>query len=643
MYVRLVSFFAVLSITACAGAVQHQFEVPSQNVDHVQGLVAQAKKQGLAKHKRWLRLVHYESNFWGGHKSEADGSGFFLDADGKDEPARELAATIRGFYSKVKGDHGNHPLCAFPARFEWLDQVLHFDKARLPEVECEKRDKFFASLNAESVSLVFSSYYLASAASAFGHTFLRINKRDTEGEERSELLDTGINYSATVDTDNAVLYAFKGLVGLFRGSFLQMPYYYKVREYNDYESRDLWSYELNLTEEEVRRVVLHVWELGRTHFDYYYLTENCSYHVLGLLDAAVPRIDLRGELGWPVLPADTLKAVVAHKGLVSGLEFRPSLRRQARERTKSLGPAQNAWLAELKQTPTSPAPAKMPVAEVAATLDAAIDLMDMEHSEELLKNKDTPATNARFELMARRAELGLVSAPLKKSFPALEAPHRAHRSRRLGLGSGLRDQDPFLAVHFRLALHDLADETTGLPKLSQIQFLPTEARYLPVTSEFRFERFSLTNIINLMPLRRYERKLSWIVDVGGRRIRDKDCDDCFAGAFEFATGYTLATKSESVATWLMADVEAMARPGLDVLGPLRFGLGARAGFRFALHDKLISLSQAKALWYAKSDQTLGFEASNTLRWFYMRNLALNIDVKYRTDGLEAGLSTFLYY
>ena len=25
-----------------------------------------------------------------------------------------------------------------------------------------------------------------------------------------------------------------------------MPYYYKVREYNDYESRDLWEYELEL-------------------------------------------------------------------------------------------------------------------------------------------------------------------------------------------------------------------------------------------------------------------------------------------------------------------------------------------------------------------------------------------------------------
>src|SRR5690606_26093360 len=122
----------------------------------------------------------------------------------------------------------------------------------------------------------------------FGHTFLRINRRNSDLAPRQELLDYGVDFSAGVDTDNAVVYALKGLLGFFPGVFRRIPYYYKVREYNDYELRDLWEYELSLTQREVDLVVAHLWELGSTHFDYYYLTENCSYHVLGALEVARP-------------------------------------------------------------------------------------------------------------------------------------------------------------------------------------------------------------------------------------------------------------------------------------------------------------------------------------------------------------------
>jgi hypothetical protein len=36
------------------------------------------------------------------------------------------------------------------------------------------------------------------------------------------------------------------------GEYSLMPYYRKVKEYGDFESRDLWEYELNLSPEETR-------------------------------------------------------------------------------------------------------------------------------------------------------------------------------------------------------------------------------------------------------------------------------------------------------------------------------------------------------------------------------------------------------
>src|SRR5262249_53633592 len=161
------------------------------------------------------------------------------------------------------------------------------------------------------------------------------NKADAPASgKRRELLDYGVDYSADVDTTNALLYAFKGLTGLFPGTFHHYPYYYKVREYNDYESRDLWEYDLSLSPAQVAMLVAHIWELGSTYFDYYYLTENCSYHVLGALEAAAPELELLRHVKTPVIPVDTVKALYENQGLVRDVRYRPSIRTQFRKRIR---------------------------------------------------------------------------------------------------------------------------------------------------------------------------------------------------------------------------------------------------------------------------------------------------------------------
>ena len=71
-----------------------------------------------------------------------------------------------------------------------------------------------------------------------------------------------------------------------------MPYYVKVQEYSNMESRDLWEYELTLSAAQVSRLVMHAWETRATHFDYYFFSRNCSYQLLALLEAADPDLHL---------------------------------------------------------------------------------------------------------------------------------------------------------------------------------------------------------------------------------------------------------------------------------------------------------------------------------------------------------------
>jgi hypothetical protein len=219
---------------------------------YAERLVERALYERLHERPQWLRLGHYRPERFGdGYRSEADGEHFFLARRGQTDPRAELIATLRGFFEPpidepAVGEAGfaRHPQCRFPARMAFLAEALQIDPRQLPRQRCARYVKFLQDLNPRSVTLVFSSYYLNNPASAFGHTFLRFNKAGMEVGEKRELLDYAINFAADVDTGNSVIYAFKGLFGLFPGTTKRMPYYYKVREYADTESRDIWEYHL---------------------------------------------------------------------------------------------------------------------------------------------------------------------------------------------------------------------------------------------------------------------------------------------------------------------------------------------------------------------------------------------------------------
>lgn len=97
----------------------------------------------------------------------------------------------------------------------------------------------------------------------FGHTLLRLDPKD---QQQLNLVSYAVNYAATVAGNDNWSYAWKGLTGQYPGEYSLMPYYRKVKEYGDFESRDLWEYELNLSPEETRFLVSHIWEMQHVSF-----------------------------------------------------------------------------------------------------------------------------------------------------------------------------------------------------------------------------------------------------------------------------------------------------------------------------------------------------------------------------------------
>ena len=280
----------------------------------------------LARSPEWLRLVHYRPAHGGGVESEVDGTEFFLAPDGKTEPVAELEATLRAFRAPVvPGREDDHALCRFPARLFWYNEQLP-PEARIKPPACPALARYGAG-SVESVSVVYAANSLANPASAFGHTFLRLKRKQAAGGRRlDDWSDYGIEYTAVPDTPNPVLYVVKGLTGMFQGYFRIRSFEFIRREYAENEGRDLWEYSLALTRREVTLLALHLWELSAAHIDFFYLTGNCSFHVLAALEAAAMRLDLLSRVRVPVLPADTIKILVAVPGLVRTVAYRPSYR-----------------------------------------------------------------------------------------------------------------------------------------------------------------------------------------------------------------------------------------------------------------------------------------------------------------------------
>lgn len=503
----------------------------------------------LSQDPQWLNLIHYKKSLFG-WRSEVATKNFFLSPHGKVDPLAELESTLDLMLKKENEFPKNrHPQCLFPGRKKFILEKGVVQENELPFVSCPLYDLFRQRTKAQSATFIFSSYYLNTPASAFGHTLLRLNQ--SEKNDQGGLLDAGINYAATVDTDNALLYALKGLAGFFHGQFSLFPYYFKVREYNDFESRDLWEYELNLTHNQIDWMLAHLWDLGESSFNYYYLTQNCSYHLLGLLDVADPSLHLLDQVGYFVIPSETVKIVYdVKKGkLIKKIVFRPSALSRFLARMETLNLKEKSYFLkqDLLDVPKETLKEFTPESQ-AAILDTMIDYYDFRFAKELLKNDET-ILQKKWPYLVARGNLPISPRPLHfAEKEQLTAPHLGHPSMRWGLFGGIKKGGGSLwQGDFRFAHHTLEDPTVGHVRSSMVvgQF---KFSYSQKPSHFQLDSFNLVDVFSLSPLSLYSQFPSWRVRMGIEplpSILNSSSSTKYSGMVQFAFGpsYSLFHKS----------------------------------------------------------------------------------------------------
>ena len=508
-------------------------------------LLLKAEEMKLSEQREWHVLMHYAPRMMGsGVISLADDDDFFLNENGKTDPAAELESTLISFFlSEPTSDQS--PQCRFPARFAWLKKSLAMDTSRLPRPHCKTLEIWLGNLSVDGVTLVFPVAYLNNPASMFGHTFLRL---DSHAERNAtDLLAWTVNFAARTEENQGLGYAFKGLFGGYQGTFTLEKYFFRVKEYGDLENRDLWEYQLDFSGEEILRLQLHLWELLPVDFDYYFLDENCSFQLLSLLEAARPEMKLSEQFPLDVIPSDTVRAVNAEPGLLKNATYRPSGRKILLSRVDQLDPeyqelAKALALSEIQVDDSAmKALSEHSRAQVLELASEYIAYLNAVFQKENRKPGSVINEDLTYQLLVERSEL-----PVSQQRPEIPEPEtrpdQGHSSRRIGIQYGYEEPWQYLELDLRWAYHDLYDPGGGYVDGAQIEMFKPSFRIYPEKSRFQLEAFDIVSIISAAPRNRFIKPLSWEVSAAVKRERFDKNDRPLLGAFDGGLGvsYELA-------------------------------------------------------------------------------------------------------
>lgn len=522
-----------------------------------QGLLQQAEERGLAGHAYWQKLLHYRSTGSNGDvASEIVAQEFFLSPVGDREPAQELRATLQAFFEPAGEDPDLHAQCRFVARFQWLRAMLDWRDVAPPDVRCPRFERWSAHGQVNSVSVIFATGYFSNPASYYGHILLRFDSEHAAGG--SGLLDQTLNFGAIVpEGENGLVYVVKGIFGGYEAAFSSVQFYRHNHSYAEDELRDMWAYELDLSPEEVRRVMAHGWELLQARFDYYFAKENCAYRMAELLGLVVDDPLLYTQLPWsaPGTVFDRMMEV-QHDGkpLVRDVRLIPSRLHRFHAQYRKLGATQRSvakdW-AEHPETLEIAGYQALEGNEKSAVIDALLDYTEFRRVRD---PEDDFAAPARRALLLERLKLpagsnGGLTSTSEDSAP----PHAGPRPNLVRLG--FVDNDVLgqgVALELRPAYFDRLSLDAG--RIAHATLSMFDVELVRFGHALRLRRLDVVNLSHLnlseTPLPG-DGGLAWRLRFG-LDSHDLACTDCLVGHVTGGVGRAAALTEHGVA-YVMAD------------------------------------------------------------------------------------------
>lgn len=625
----LFTFYSLLSLASQS----------NENQKMIDYFINKSRKVELYKKNEWQKMLFYQKKYFSAPKGIVDSKNFYISSEGKINLEKEMDETIRAFFSNSEE---NSIQCRFPRRLKWLKHELDDKNYQFPVKKCEKLENWLQLVDPKGVVLVFSSSYINNPASMFGHTFLQIKNSN------NPLTDFGVNFAANPDTENFLLYSLKGLSGFFEGRFNLLPYSIKVQEYNNSESRDIYEYELNLSPDEINNMILSLWEVGDHEIDYYYMDENCSFIMLALLDTANPNYNFTDQFLLWVNPADTIRAVLSHSGILKKLTFRPSAEKRFLFRYQLLNSYEKNKFENILNFKLSPSllvtnETKQTSAKV---LDAVAEYID--YKEKLAGTSESKKYPLfRKEILTQRARLAVASAEMKSLQVEAERPERGLPGGRVGvLSSYSSSMSWVLDADFVPVLHSIDSPSLGYSRDAQIDLMRTVFRYQLNKNDVFLNSLTLVDIISSPSFEAPLYPVSWNLKLGVEQ--DLDCNaeefdsSCRRYFLQGGGGLSYATSFIKFYSFPEIDFAYQNRNAFEV------SLGSFSGFSFNHFDTLVisfALEWLRRYSFLQDAWRTHFNIDSSLSFIAFSDLEMRIFYKKNLQSLnwETGLGVYLHF
>ena len=451
----------------------------------------------LYENPYWSKLLHYRDG-----ESEIDSANFFVSKDGKKDLKKELVETVDALKNG-----SDDVLCRFPLRVKWLKQNIPFLENEIINYECSDLDKFITTIDAKYVTMVFPTAHINSPASMYGHTFLRVSSnKDTP------LISNAINFAAKTTDTNGFIFAYKGLFGEYEGRYSILPYYEKIKEYNNLEQRDMWEYDLDLTQDEIDRLILHTYELKDSYSDYFFFKENCSYSILWLLDVSRDSLHLVDNFYFKTVPLDTIKVLNENNLIKDDSNYRYSLVKKMRyildEKIEN-----KEYLESYVYDENSVLNDSLSKQDKISYLDFKIAYLQYQRSRNEFDKKEY--ISKYLPILKQRSEYKQESTfDVKKPID----PLLSHDSAKISFSYDSNNSVEFSAKPVYNGIYDIDD---GYLEGAYIDFFEVNLKK-DKDDEAKLDRFTFLKIKSLSPRTMFFEPLSWGIDFGYEHFKDKD-------------------------------------------------------------------------------------------------------------------------
>ena len=409
---------------ADSSSLDSETRASSDRAQLTQQLITLAKQKNLAAHPSWLRLHYYEQTSrqqssreqsgLSGYKSKITHSDFFISKAGKSDPQAELEAFITATIEQSK-DGDESVACRFPARTYWLKQQLGLEQV---ESDCPDFDTWLQKLDPKRLSVVFAEEYPDRPVSAFGHTLMLIDSTVSLADPKAIDKAHALNDTVAGNPDDSfIMYAINSAFGSYANDITIEPYPQKLADYLQKDNRDVWTYELKLTDAEVQQIMRHVYETKDLELPYHFTLDNCASEILRYIDVVRPEGNLLEEFTLAVVPSDVIR-LLQKEGLINQQNYFPA----------------DATLAQAKLNNPQ-------------LTDLSSSSIDSNH--QLVSTQLTPVDNN---------------------------PLNAHSLQRVMVGAGAQDDTGYLSLAYRGGFNGPLDRPSGYPQNFQLEAGVVELR-----------------------------------------------------------------------------------------------------------------------------------------------------------------------